>query len=58
MDNYILLLGLLVLVYFLYKSNEKFENEKDMKKNKECSRLSLNKAIYGYNVNMINRGAR
>ena len=58
MDNYILLLGLLVILYFLYKSNEKFENEKDMKKNKECSQLSLNKAIYGYRVNMINRGAR
>jgi uncharacterized membrane protein YjfL (UPF0719 family) len=58
MDNYILLLGALIILYFLYKSNEKFENEKDMKKNKECSRLALNKAIYGYQVNMINRGAR
>jgi hypothetical protein len=57
MDNYILLIGLLVIVYFLYKSNESFENEK-MEKNKECSRLALNKALYSYNVNMINRGAR
>jgi hypothetical protein len=57
MDNYILLLGLVAIValYLLYKSNETFENEQ---KNKECSALSLNKAIYGYNVNMINRGAR
>jgi hypothetical protein len=57
MDNYILLLGLVAIValYLLYKSNETFENEQ---KNKECSTLSLNKAIYGYSVNMINRGAR
>jgi hypothetical protein len=42
-----------------YKSSETFENnEEGMTKNKECSRLSLSKAIYGYNVNMINRGAR
>jgi hypothetical protein len=59
MDNYILLLGLLLVFMIYYKSTENFENDKeDMTKNKECSRLSLSKAIYGYNVNMINRGAR
>lgn len=58
MDNYILLLGLAVVLYLLYTSNETFENENKMQKNKECSRLDLSKAIYGYNVNMINRGAR
>jgi hypothetical protein len=57
MDNYILLLGLVVVLYLLYQSNETFENEK-MQKNKECSTVALNKAIYGYNVNTINRGAR
>lgn len=58
MDNYILLLGLAVILYLLYTSNETFENEKKMQKNKECSTVALNKAIYSYNVNMINRGAR
>lgn len=57
-NNYILLIGLLVIVYFLFKSNEQFENEKKMERNRECSRLELNKAIYGYNVNSINRGVR
>lgn len=59
MDNNILLLGLLILfLIYYYNSKEKFENEKGMEKNKECSRVALNNAIYGYNVNMINRGAR
>jgi len=59
MDNYILLLGILLVFMIYYKSSETFENnEEGMTKNKECSRLSLSKAIYGYNVNMINRGAR
>jgi hypothetical protein len=58
MDNYILLLGLVAVLYVLYKSTETFENEKEMQKNKECSTLALNKGIYGYNVNMINRGSR
>lgn len=58
MDNYILLLGLFVVLYLLYTSSETFENENKMQKNKECSRVDLNKAIYGYSVNMINRGAR
>ena len=39
----------------IHDDDKTFENEQ---KNKECSTLSLNKAIYGYSVNMINRGAR
>jgi hypothetical protein len=69
MDNYILLLGLLLLFLIYYKSCERFENTNikntnikntNIKntKNKECSRLSLNNSIYDYNVNIINRGAR
>lgn len=55
MYNYILLLGLLIIFLMFYKSSENFENNKNTK---ECSRLELNKAIYDYNVNIINRGAR
>ena len=62
MDNNNLILGLFlafIIYYFFIRDSESFENEeKDMNKNKECSRLSVNKAIYGYRVNMINRGAR
>jgi hypothetical protein len=58
MDNYILLLGLVMVLYLLYKSNETFENENKMQKTRECSRVAVNDAIYGYNVNTINRGSR
>ena len=59
MDNYILLVGLLLLFLIYYKSCERFENTNIKNtKNKECSRLSLNNSIYDYNVNIINRGAR
>jgi hypothetical protein len=54
MDNYILLLGLAVILYLLYTSNETFENEKK----KECSTVALNKAIYNYNVNTNKSGPR
>jgi hypothetical protein len=62
MDNNTLIIGLFlafIVYYFFIRDQESFENEdNDMTKNKECSRLSLNKGIYGYRVNMINRGAR
>lgn len=62
MDNNNLIVGLFlafIVYYFFIRNSESFENEeKGMNKNKECSRLSLNKSIYGYRVNMINRGAR
>ena len=58
MDNYILLLGLVMVLYLLYKSNETFENENKMQKTRECSRVAVNDAIYGYNVNTINGGSR
>jgi hypothetical protein len=61
MDN-TLIIGLFlafIVYYFFIREQESFENEnKGMTKNKECSRLSLNQGIYGYRVNMINRGAR
>lgn len=59
MDNNTILLGILILfLIYYYQTSEAFENAENMKKNKECSRLSVNNAIYGYRVNMINRGAR
>ncbi len=56
MDSNYLLLGVVILfLIFYFQSKENFENED---KSRECSKGSINKAIYGYQVNMINRGAR
>lgn len=54
-NSTLLLFALAFLLYYLYTSNETFENQD---KSKECSERAIDKAIYGYQVNMINRGAR
>lgn len=53
--NYNLILGLIALfIAYYYMSVETFENVNS----KECSRTAIDKGIYRYHINMINRGVR
>ena len=53
--NYNLILWLIALfIAYYYMSIETFDNVKS----KECSRASIDKGIYDYHFNMINRGLR
>lgn len=48
-DNTVLILIFICLFMVYYNTTEKFENTQ------QCSDVTLNKAIYKYNINTINR---
>lgn len=54
----VLLMILVFLAFYFYKYHETFENSTLVTANKEVFDDYLNKSIYAYNVNSLNRRER